>query len=529
MGVGAMSISTTLARHIVRQLIELGIEDAVLSPGSRNAPLSLALYQAEERGLMRLHVRIDERGAAFFALGISKATGKYVPVICTSGTAVANYYPATLEAYHSNTNLLLLTADRPAQLRKTGSNQTTLQNQIFGSFVRHSVDTAAPIDLAPLLSESGPVHINLQFAEPLLPQDSQDWLSGIHARVPKSAPLPASSIETSTSKNILIVGHDRAGFNEREIEELARELHAPIVSEDPLRFKDAIAHSPIVLSDEGVRNKLKPELAVIIGRTTLSRATNSYIQIAERTVVIDPRTSNIDTARSATEILHSIPKVKNSASRNENWWSEWQKFETLAKQALETYPAWSEGALASIVAADLENDSALFIASSRPIRDLEAFATPRADVITYANRGLAGIDGNVSTALGIASHHDETYAIIGDLAFLHDISALANPTKDVLTIIVVDNNGGGIFSTLPQRGVTGFEKVFGTPHNQDLAKIVAGFGISHEIVTNPKELHIALQRIHPNIHVIIAKMPDREANADALTEVLTKYKELVVL
>ncbi len=163
MGVGAMSISTTLARHIVRQLIEFGIEDAVLSPGSRNAPLSLALYQAEERGLIRLHVRIDERGAAFFALGISKATGKYVPVICTSGTAVANYYPATLEAYHSNTNLLLLTADRPAQLRKTGSNQTTLQNQIFGSFVRHSVDTAAPIDLAPLLSESGPVHINLQF------------------------------------------------------------------------------------------------------------------------------------------------------------------------------------------------------------------------------------------------------------------------------------------------------------------------------------------------------------------------------
>ncbi len=119
-----MSISTTLARHIVRQLIELGIEDAVLSPGSRSAPISLALYQAEERGLIRLHVRIDERGAAFFAVGISKATGKYVPVICTSGTAVANYYPATLEAYHSNANLLLLTADRPAQLRKTGSNQT---------------------------------------------------------------------------------------------------------------------------------------------------------------------------------------------------------------------------------------------------------------------------------------------------------------------------------------------------------------------------------------------------------------------
>jgi 2-succinyl-5-enolpyruvyl-6-hydroxy-3-cyclohexene-1-carboxylate synthase len=125
--------------------------------------------------------------------------------------------------------------------------------------------------------------------------------------------------------------------------------------------------------------------------------------------------------------------------------------------------------------------------------------------------------------MGIATHHDETYAILGDLAFLHDISALANPIKDVLTIIVVDNNGGGIFSTLPQRGANGFEKVFGTPHNQDLAKIVGGFGISFDVVENPKDLHIALQRIHPNIHVIIAKMPDRETNADLLAETLKNY------
>ena len=176
LGGDGVSISTNLARNTVRQLIELGIEDAVLSPGSRNAPLSIALYQAEAKGLIRLHVRIDERSAAFFALGITKATSKYVPVICTSGTAVANYYPAALEAHHSDNNLLFLTADRPARLRKTGSNQTTLQGHFFGGFVRHSVDTAAPVDLEHLLSGSGPVHINLQFDEPLLPQDEQDWL-----------------------------------------------------------------------------------------------------------------------------------------------------------------------------------------------------------------------------------------------------------------------------------------------------------------------------------------------------------------
>jgi len=517
-----MSISTNLARNTVRQLIELGVEDVVLSPGSRNAPLSIALHQAEERGLIHLHVRIDERGAAFFALGISKVTGNCVPVVCTSGTAVANFFPAVLEAHHSNVNLLLLTADRPTRLRKTGSNQTTEQNDIFNGFVRNSIDSAVPIDLREILSATGPVHINLQFDEPLLPNDSKDWLFGISPVNLKPVPLPHSELKCGTSRNIVIVGHDRAGFAESEIENLARSLNAPMIAEDPLRFKDALAHASIILSSEKARTALSPELVIVIGRTTLSRNINSYIDNAARVIVIDPRTSHIDTERSADEILHSIPKTTNS-NRDDNWWKLWSDFESKAKAALADYPSWSEGALASIVAADLENDTALFIASSRPIRDLEVFATPRADLVTYANRGLAGIDGNISTALGIASHHDETFAILGDLAFLHDISALANPTDDALTILVVDNNGGGIFSTLPQRGVPGFEKLFGTPHNQDLAKIVSGFGISNEVVTNTKELQIALKRIHPKNHVIIARMPSREENAEALKEVNAKY------
>lgn len=522
-----MSISTNLARNTVRQLIELGIEDVVLSPGSRNAPLSIALYQAEQKGLIRLHVRIDERGAAFFALGISKATGKYVPVVCTSGTAVANYYPAVLEAHHSDNNLLLLTADRPARLRKTGANQTTLQGKIFGEFVRHSVDTAAPIDIERLLDDSGPVHINLQFDEPLLPEDSHDWLEGIHHRELKSKPVHKIQIEISSKKNIIIVGHDRGGFSESEIEKLARDLGAPLITEDPLRFKDAIAHAPILLSDEQVREELKAELAIVIGRTTLSRSTNSYIQKAEKTLVIDPKAKKIDTSREADEIIEALPTVKSKIEPDQGWLQTWQKYDALAKEALTSYPEWSEGALASLVAADLENDSALYISSSRPIRDLEAFANPRAYVTTYANRGLAGIDGNISTAMGIATHHNETFAILGDLAFLHDISALSNPTKDALTIIVVDNNGGGIFSTLPQQGVEGFEKIFGTPHDRDLAKMANGFGISSEVVTSPKELHVVLQRIHPNIHVIVAKMPERNLNSKYFSKLMYEFSKLV--
>jgi 2-succinyl-5-enolpyruvyl-6-hydroxy-3-cyclohexene-1-carboxylate synthase len=147
--------------------------------------------------------------------------------------------------------------------------------------------------------------------------------------------------------------------------------------------------------------------------------------------------------------------------------------------------------------------------------------------VTSPNHGLAGIDGNISTSMGIATHHDETFAIIGDLAFLHDISALSNPTKDVLMIIVVDNNGGGVFSKLPQKGVEGFEKIFGTPHDRDIAKIVAGFGISNEVVTSAKELRIALQRIHPNIHVIVAKMPSRAQNQTCLSSLSEKYSSKI--
>ena len=525
-----MNPATALARSTVRQLIELGIQDVVLSPGSRNAPLSLAFHYAESKGLINLHVRIDERGAAFFALGISKATGKYVPVICTSGTAVANYYPAVLEAYHSDIKLMLITADRPSRLRMTGSNQTTLQQEIFGRFVHHSADTAVPIDIARVLAGSGPVHLNLQFDEPLLSIDESGWLAGIQ---PQPVPRPSLQRKTytpTTQHNVLIVGHDRAGFEVEEIEELARNLAAPIIAEDPLVFERAIAHAPIIFSDQKVRMELRPELAVVIGRTTLSRSINSYISDAEKLVVIDPRLEKIDTAREASERFFEIPKVATSAvAKNEDWFKKFAEYETKAEQAISELPAWCEGNAIKTIGSEIQRDTALFISSSRPIRDFESFSTPRSGVVTYANRGLAGIDGNVSTAMGIATFHEETYAVLGDLAFLHDLSALAQPTKDPLTLIVIDNDGGGIFSTLPQRGVEGFEKIFGTPHGQDLAKIVAGFGISHEVVASVEEIKVAMRRVHPALHIIIAKMPDRESNAQSIEAVLARYRELVAL
>ena len=524
-----MSNSTALARGIIKQLIELGIKDVVLSPGSRNAPLSIALYEASEKGLINLHVRIDERGAAFFALGISKASARYVPVVCTSGTAVANYYPALLEAHHSDINLLLLTADRPARLRKTGSNQTTDQNKLFGTFVRASFDTDKELDLSEALSGSGPVHINLQFDEPLLDKENSDWLSGIKVKTQEKSTGKSIEINIESKKSLVIVGHDRAGFSVAEIERFASDLAAPLIAEDPLVFEGAIAHAPIVLSDEKARSALAAENVFVIGRTTLSRSINVYIQGAKRVIVVDPRTENIDTSRTSDEIYIQIPKVKQPLDIDQSWHELWKKYEALAAIALSVLPEWSEAELATVIAEELEDDTALFISSSRPVRDIESFAVPRSGLITYANRGLAGIDGNISTALGVATQHSESYAVVGDLAFLHDISALANPTKDNLTIIVVDNNGGGIFSTLGQRGSKGFETIFGTPHGVDISSVVKSFGISSQQISSPKELHIALQQIHTGLHVIVAKMPDREQNADSIAAVLNKYSQLVLL
>ncbi|NBQ67093.1 MAG: 2-succinyl-5-enolpyruvyl-6-hydroxy-3-cyclohexene-1-carboxylic-acid synthase [Actinobacteria bacterium] len=524
-----MSNSTALARSIIKQLIELGIKDVVLSPGSRNAPLSIALYEASEKGLIDLHVRIDERGAAFFALGISKASSRYVPVVCTSGTAVANYYPALLEAHHSDINLLILTADRPARLRRTGSNQTTDQSNIFGAFVRTSLDTDKDLDLSTALSGSGPVHINLQFDELLLNEDNSDWLSGIKVKTQETGKAEVIEINIESKKSLVIVGHDRAGFSVDEIEKFASDLAAPLIAEDTLVFEDAIAHAPIVLSDEKARIALAAENVFVIGRTTLSRSINAYIQGAKKVMVIDPRTENIDTSRTSDEIYTQIPRVKMTLDIDQSWHDLWKKYEALAAIALSVLPEWSEAELATVIAEELEDDTALFISSSRPVRDFESFAVPRSGLNTYANRGLAGIDGNISTALGIATQHSESYAVIGDLAFLHDISALANPTQDNLTIIVVDNDGGGIFSTLGQRGSKGFETIFGTPHGIDIASVVKSFGISSQQISSAKELHIALQQIHSGLHVIVAKMPDREQNADFIAAVLNKYSQLVLL
>jgi len=511
--------STLLARVIVRQIIEAGVTDVVISPGSRNAPLSLAFYQASTKGLIKLHVRIDERTAAFFALGIAKASGRPVPIVCTSGTAVANYHPAVLEASHTNIPLLVLTADRPAALRKTGANQTTEQARIFGKAVRYFADVSGsvyPMELPFNSLQSGPVHLNIQFEEPVVGDKSDNWLNDLTITAPKVFDRKTpGTFYTKSKRGVLVIGHDRGGLSAESVQKFSEELGWPVIAEDPLTFKSAISHASVFLTSKTIADDLVPDTVVVIGRTTLSRSINAFIKTARKEIVIDPRMATVDSDRMADQKFTQLPVVEVQPADAE-YAEKWKKYSLRAMKMVADISTWSEQLIAREVAANIPTGTSLFISSSRPIRDLEGFAVARDGVETFANRGLAGIDGNISTALGIASQRKQTIAVLGDLGFLHDLTGLIHKEDINLKIFVINNDGGGIFSTLSQRGVDGFEEVFGTPHGLDPAAIAKSMSINSKTIDSQAQLIKELSEPVKGISVVVVSAPNREAGADLL-------------
>ena len=529
-GVDVMNSATELARDLTQKIIENGIYDVVISPGSRSAPLSIALFQAQKNGLLKLHVRIDERTAAFFALGIAKASKKPVALLCTSGTAVANYHPAILEARHSKVPLLIFTADRPARLRQTGANQTTLQSSIFGRAVVYAADLSdATDDLSLALTglSDGPVHINVQFDEPLLPDGSENWLENLslHSWLEREVSKP-EDFSISTPRGVVVVGHDHGGIDCQEIMDFASRLGWPLVAEDPLSFPTAIAHSALFLNSEEIRNKLAPDMVFVIGRTTLSRSTNVFIKSAKSEVVIDPRMNGVDQNRSGDYRFSTLPIIRRDFVVDYHWNAKWKDFSASAASTLINLPLWSEPEIARRISAALPIGTSLYIASSRPVRDIEAFATPRSGIETFANRGLAGIDGNISTALGIASQRESSVAIMGDLSFLHDLTGLISRHEIDLRILVINNDGGGIFSTLPQANVEGFEEIFGTPHGMNPANIARSLGVTATTVTDMQNLLREMSAPINGLSVVVAEVPNREENAQTIRAIYSEVAKI---
>nr|MCU0793676.1 2-succinyl-5-enolpyruvyl-6-hydroxy-3-cyclohexene-1-carboxylic-acid synthase [Opitutaceae bacterium] len=475
-------------------LFRAGVRHAVISPGSRNTPLTFALVA--HPGIATTPV-LDERSAAFFGLGIAKRTGAPVVLLCTSGTAGANYLPAVVEARESGAPLLIITADRPPELRDCASGQTIDQQKLFGSFVTFYHELAVPeprIELLRYLRQtlrhavaralaSGPVHLNSPFRDPLPPIEdttarplaaSVAWeefftLPGSTSGKPAvPAALPADFIR---SRGVIVCGG--GGYDAGSVATLAARIGWPILADalSPLRLRRPadsgaviVAAYDAILRDERATSALRPEAVLILGEIPTSKVLRAWL-----------------TACDAPTVHLALVSADSSAAVSDPaWTARWQHAEAAAQAALDAglaaQPAF-EGGYVRALASALGRDHTLFVASSMPVRDLEYLAPVRPDgPRVLANRGANGIDGTLSTALGVA--HDGAPAVLltGDLAFLHDTNGLlvAAKLRGSLVAVVVNNAGGGIFGHLPVAAFNPpFEEYWATPQTVDLAALCA--------------------------------------------------------
>jgi len=524
--------ATALARVLVDELARGGVRDAVLSPGSRSAPLALALH-ADDR--IRLHVRIDERSAGFLALGLAMVSRRPVPVLCTSGTAAANLHPAVVEASESGLPLVVLTADRPPELRATGANQAIDQVGLYGGAVRFFADIGVPerrvgavgywrslisrsLAAAGHSADSGPVHLNLPLREPLVPDGDDEWIEPVDGRrdrpswtqvlvdEPRSRPLDNVLGTTAPLRGAVVVGH--GAVDPGAARWLAESLGWPLLSEPTGNARagtHAMSTYPLLLGDPDFAASTRPDAVVVVGKPGLSRSLLGWLARADRHVVVDPRLRWADPLRQADVVVPAVPTA--SARAGTDWLAQWRAAEARARVAmdavLDCLDGVSEPRLARDLVAALPTGSLLLAGSSRPIRDLEAYACPREDVTVIGNRGASGIDGLVSTAVGAALAHDgPAFGLLGDLALLHDHGGLVlgpGELRPDLTVVVVDNDGGGIFSLLPPAGQDGFERLFGTPHGLDLAAVVTAAGWGCTVVERAADLPGALAGSGPRV------------------------------
>jgi 2-succinyl-5-enolpyruvyl-6-hydroxy-3-cyclohexene-1-carboxylate synthase len=364
--------------------------------------------------------------------------------------------------------------------------------------------------------QSGPVHLNSQFEEPLVGDKSDNWLNDLTITAPKVFDRKTpGTFYTKSTRGVLVIGHDRGGLSAEAVKDFADKLGWPVISEDPLTFKSANSHASVFLTSKTIADDLAPDTVVVIGRTTLSRSINAFIKTARKEIVIDPRMATVDSDRMADQKFTQLPVVEVQPADTE-YAEKWKKYSLRAMKMVADISTWSEQLIAREIAVGVPAGTALFISSSRPIRDLEGFAVARDGVETFANRGLAGIDGNISTALGIASQRKQTIAVLGDLGFLHDLTGLIHKEAINLKIFVINNDGGGIFSTLSQRGVDGFEEVFGTPHGLDPAAIATSIGIPAKTINSQAQLSSELSQPVKGISVVVVDAPNRETGADLL-------------
>lgn len=554
--------TTAFARTLVDEWTRHGVTDACVAPGSRSAPLALALADDDR---IRVHVHLDERSASFFALGLGRATGRPSVVLCTSGTAGANFHPAVLEAHHGRVPLIVCTADRPPELRDTGAGQTVDQLKLFGNAVRWFHEAEVPSDrdgagaawraLASRAvaeasgSPAGPVHLNLPFREPLVPSgdelvdapgrsDDRPWTaSAPGVRAPSVEMLDALAHLIADRPRGLIVAGWGAGVRPSTMLRFAEVAGWPVLA-DPLsnlRVQGTIAAYDPLLRVPGFADGHAPDVVLRIGGPTTNKPLVQWLDASVDQVLVDPDGAWLDPSHGVSARMVADPELLLGALADavdvmvdEEWVRTWTDADTAARSAIDALvDGWDEpfeGRIARDVVRATPTDGSLVVASSMPVRDVESFAPTRDQVTFHANRGVNGIDGFVSTALGIAAGSDgPTVALLGDLCFLHDTNGLLGAADRGVdaTFVVVDNGGGGIFSFLPQADLPDhFETLFATPQSVDVGALAAVHGIPVSEVGVAAELEPALLAAIDGGGVqVVRARTDRETNVTRHREV----------
>ncbi|MGG2024573.1 2-succinyl-5-enolpyruvyl-6-hydroxy-3-cyclohexene-1-carboxylic-acid synthase [Gottfriedia sp. S16(2024)] len=540
---------------LVDEISALNIQNVVISPGSRSTPISMLV---NEHPKLKSYIAVDERGAAFFALGIAKSTKQPTVLICTSGTAASNYMPAISEAKESRIPLIVLTADRPHELRDIGAPQAMNQIGLYGSFVKKFIELALPeaseamyqyarssvnrLYRSCVTAPMGPVHMNVPLREPLVPNFAIDDLFSAGKRKNSAHTILTETLATisnetsseftklfqSKRKGLLVCGPYVEEGALKKIKALGNLLDYPVLC-DPLSNGRTISgneDSNVIdtydtfLRFEDVVDSLDSEVIVRFGAMPVSKTFSQYVQRQKdcELIVIDEGDLWRDPTLKATQMISCddiqfcnaiLESYQKTSSLEIDWLNKWKTINEKTKNGLqqaEQFDELFEGKIVQALAKNLLEESTLFVSNSMPIRDVDTFLLSQSKKLKIAcNRGVNGIDGTIATALGMAAAGECVTLLIGDLSFYHDLNSLVLSKLHhlPLRVILVNNDGGGIFSFLPQsKEEKHFEALFGTPLGLEFEHATALFGGVHTKIQNWFELEDELAKKNNGLHVI---------------------------
>lgn len=547
MPIAYRNVNQLWAYILTETLKRLGLTCAIICPGSRSTPLAVAFaQQAPEIEAISI---LDERSAAFFALGQAQATGRPVVLVCTSGTAGANFYSAVIEASYSRVPLLVLTTDRPPELRDCHSGQTIDQLRLYGNYPNWQTELALPSADMGMLAylrqmvihswermqtpTKGPVHLNIPFRDPLAPLPDgtdlsylqsqfqpEEFFAGITSNTLFPTPdslLPIPQEWNECDRGIIIAGVAQPQQPQeyaKAIAQLSQTLKWPVLAEGLSPVRNYAELNPylistydLILRNQQLAKQLAPEMVIQVGEMPTSKELRNWIDATQpRRWVIDPSDQNLDPLHGRTTHLRiSVEDIKAEArnlSLSSDYGKKWcdaeAKVRLVVDQTMGKIDEIIESKAAWLISQILPPGTPLFIANSMPVRDVEYFWKPNnLGVRSHFNRGANGIDGTLSTALGMAHRQQSSVMLTGDLALLHDTNGFLIRNKFVghLTILLINNNGGGIFEMLPiAKFDPPFEEFFGTPQDIDFAQLCATYNVQHELITSWQQLQ---QRLNP--------------------------------